>query len=184
MTQDDPEGLFKLLTQHISWYPLMEPRDIYKLLYQGVMGSEHLRTSTVEYIWNLRSEFERLQPDRNQRLLEPVRPDQALFRLNLRVFKNRQMKIDLLFSSLIETTRVMIGNREEMEAVWAAFTQWCLHGQVDRFEIKKIYQLSLWLFKSGFPAVHHSEIYRREYQPAYRLISAKFVRELGLANAM
>ena len=181
--QDDPGSLLNLLLQHLSWYPLMEPRDVYKLLYQGVMGSEHLLTSSVEYIWNLRSEFERLQPDINQRLLEPVRPDETLFRLNLRAFKTRQMKIDKLFSPLIETTRVPNGSRNEVEAVWAGFTQWCLQGHVCRFEIKKIYQFSLWLFEMEFPAVHHSEIYRREYQPAYRLISNEFIRMLGLADA-
>jgi hypothetical protein len=183
MMQDDPDSLLKLIQQHLSWYPLMEPRDIYKLLYQGVMGSEHLLTSSVEYIWHLRSEFERLQPDRNQRLLEPVRPDGTLFRLNLHAFKSRQMKIDLLFSSLIETARVNTGSKNEVEAVWAGFTRWCLHGQVGRFEIKRIYQFSLWLFRMEFPAVHHSEIYRREYQPAYRLISNKYIHMLGLADA-
>ena len=35
---DSPENLVELLKQHLSWYPLMEPRDIYKLLYQGVRG--------------------------------------------------------------------------------------------------------------------------------------------------
>jgi len=183
MMQDDPDSLFMLLQKHLSWYPLMELRDIYKLLYQGVMGSEHLLTSSVEYIWHLRSEFDRLQPDRNQRLLEPVRPDQTLFRLNLRAFKTRQMKIDLLFPSLIETARVINGSGNEVEAVWAAFTHWYLHEHAGKFEIKEIYQFSLWLFNMKFPAVHHSKIYRREYQPAYRLISAKFIRELGFANA-
>ncbi len=181
--QDDPDDLLKLLRQHLSWYPLMEPRDIYKLLYQGVMGSEHLLTSSEEYIWHLRSEFERLQPDVNQRLLEAVRPDLTLFRLNLRAFKTRQVKIDLLFSSLIETAQAINGSKNEIQAVWAGFTQWCLQGRVGRFEIKKIHQFSLWLFEREFPAVHHSEIYRREYQPTYRLIYNKFIRRLGLADA-
>jgi hypothetical protein len=57
VTLDDPESLLKLIQQHLSWYPLMQPRDVYKLLYQGVMGSEHMinpsRNSPVIYTLSL-----------------------------------------------------------------------------------------------------------------------------------
>jgi hypothetical protein len=38
-----------LVQLHSGWYPLMELRDVYKLLYQGVMGPEHSIASSEEF---------------------------------------------------------------------------------------------------------------------------------------
>ena len=99
---DSPENLVELLKQHLSWYPLMEPRDIYKLLYQGVMGSEHLISSPEAFSQYLLEEFEPLPLDRSERLLEPVRPDRTLFRVNLRAYKYHQQHVSLLIPLLLE----------------------------------------------------------------------------------
>lgn len=181
--QADPEGLFNLLQQHLSWYPLMEPRDIYKLLYQGVMGSEHLVNSPEEFTRRLRFEFEPLLADPNQRMLELLRPDQSLFRLNLRAYKTRQVGVDLLTPALLETSQLIAGSKTELLLVWAEFEQLCEQGHFGNFKIYNIHQFHKWLAQMDFPAVHHSNIYRREYQPSYRLISAKFIPGLGLTNA-
>lgn len=169
-----------LLKMHFSWYPLMELRDVYKLLYQGVMGAEHLMPSREEYTACLENEFEPLQPDPTARLLEVVRPDGALFRLNLRPYKARQQGLNKLISCLLETGQVIKGTKPELFAAWEEFTQLSLHGQIKQFDAKTIEQFKQWLEQLDYPAIHHSEIYRNEYQPAYRLIAAKFIHELGI----
>ncbi len=183
MMQNNPEGLLSLLEQHLSWYPVMEPRDIYKLLYQGVMGSEHLLTTAEEYTQYLHYEFETLQPEVSQAMLEPVRPDGALFRLNLRPYKSHLQSIDILTPTLLESARIVFGNITELRAVWESFVQYCHQGRIHHFDTTFIHQFSGWLDEVDYPAVHHSEAYRRAYQPAYRLISAKFIPELGLNDA-
>lgn len=182
--QDNPGSLLKLIQQHLSWYPLMEPRDIYKLLFQGVMGSEHMIPTRQEFIRRMYSEFERLQPDQHQRVLEPVRSDQLLFRLNLRAYKSQPVSIDQLFTALLESARLISGCTTELQTVWGVFVQLCEQGHISKFNISTIQRFTHWLEQMKFPAVHHSEIYRREYQPAYRLISAKFIPDLGLADAI
>jgi hypothetical protein len=182
MMQTDPSGLQILLQKHLSWYPLMELRDVYKLLYQGVMGAEHLMPSREEYTSYLESEFEPLQPDPTERLLEPLRPDGALYRLNLRPYKACRLGLEQLISNLLDTTHVIRGTRLEMVSIWAEFAQLCLHGQVQQFDRASIEQFSRWLEQVEYPALHHSETYCRQYQPAYRLIAAKFIPELGLVS--
>ncbi len=66
---DDRDGLLWLLKQHLDWYPQMELRDVYKLLYQGVMGAEHLISSPEEFtrlfaigIWAPVARFTRTLP--------------------------------------------------------------------------------------------------------------------------
>jgi hypothetical protein len=183
MMQGDPGNLLKLLQQHMIWYPLMELRDIYKLIYQGVLGAEHLLSSPEEFIHHLRSELQYLQPDQNQAILEPVRSDQMLFRLNLCAYKSRQVSIDPLFHPLIETAHLNTGSKTDLLEVWSAFGKLYEQGHIGEFKTSAIFGFSKWLEEMGFPAVHHSEIYRREYQPAYRLISSKYIPELGLMDA-
>jgi len=183
MMQDDPESLLKLLELHFAWYPLVELRDVYKLLYQGAMGSEHLLTSSEEFTRYLRDEFERLQPDPSQRFLEPVRPDGTLVRLNLHAYKSRQVSVDLLISSLLETAHLITGTQSELRVAWLEFVQCCHHGQVSKFDTSSVDQFSQRLEELEYPAMHHSEIYHREYQPAYRLISTWFIPMLGMTDA-
>jgi hypothetical protein len=183
MMPDEPDSLVGLLQQHLSWYPLMKPRDIYKLLYQGVMGSEHLISSPEEFTRRLHLEINRLQPKPLERLFEPVRPDQTLLRLNLRPHKSHHLGIDRLSPSLLETTRFVTGDLSDLKATWLSFIQYCETGQITNFKIGELHQVTRWLEKMEFPLVHHSETYRREYQPAYRLIAAKFVSGLRLEYA-
>ncbi len=183
MTQDDPEGLLPLLEQHLSWYPLMELRDFYKLIYQGVMGSEHLLTSAESYTQYLQAEFRLIQPDASQRLLEPIRRDEALFRLNLAPYKVRQLELDRLTAYFLETAQIVYGTKSELRAVWTAFVELCLHGHICNFEANVILRFSKRVEEADYPAMHHSEIYRQAYKPAYRLLAGKYISALELNNA-
>ena len=183
MTLDDPESLLNLIQQHLSWYPLMQPRDVYKLLYQGVMGSEHMIHSQQEFTSYLHVEFEQLQPDPTQHLLEPIRPDGSLLRLNLRRYKSRQFDLDLLAQFLMKTAQLITGTQAELRATWDIFVHLCHDSQLSVFDINAVDQFSRKLNQLDYPAMHHSETYAREYQPSYRLLSANFIHPLGLIDA-
>jgi hypothetical protein len=178
----NPGGLLTLLQKHLGWYPLMEPRDVYKLLYQGVMGAEHLMPSREEYTRYLMDEFESLEPDTTGRLLEPLRPDGALYRLNLRPYKARLLGLDQLIAYLLETAHMVTGSSTELHTTWIEFIELCERGQITQFTVDSVQGFGHWLVEMGFPAVHHSDIYIREYRPAYRLISTHFIYGLGFGN--
>ena len=181
--QDKAESFNELVKQHLDWYPLMEARDIYKLLFQGMMGSEHLISSVDEFTQYLRREFDPLPANPSERLLEPVRPDQCLLRLNLRAYKCHQPYVDLLIPVLLETAQAFSGDLVDLQAAWTSFVQSCEQGQITNFQLDQVHQFTLWLEKHRFPAAHHSEAYAREYQPAYRLISNDFIHQIGLGDA-
>lgn len=182
--QPEPPDLPTLLNLHFSWYPLMELRDVYKLLFQGVMGAEHLMPSREEYTRYLEGEFTPLQPDPAERLLEPVRPDGVLFRLNLRPYKARQEGIGQLIPYLLETANVVTGTKSQLQSMWAEFTRLCREGQIPQFDAASIDQFNRWLEGIDYPALHHSESYGRLYKPAYRLIAGKFTTYLGFNNPL
>lgn len=184
MTQLDSLGLLDLFEQHLVWYPRMQLRDIYKLIYQAVLGSEHLISSSEEFSRHLQLEYERLEPDSSQQLFEPLRPDGSLFRLNLRPYKSRQLGLGRLISPLLLTPQLATGTRAELQATWHVFTELCRQGFVRNFSETDIRKFDQQLAGQDFPAMHHSEVYRRLYQPAYRLISTHLIPELGLADAV
>lgn len=161
----------------------MQLRDAYKLIYQASMGPEHSVQTPQEFAHRLALEFAPLLPDPHQHLLEPVRDDQSLYRLNLRAYKAKLHDLSQLVPWLLQTSALAKGTKSELLAVWAAFVLLCERGVIDTFRLPVIYEFTHWLEREDFPAVHHSEIYRREYQPAYRLISAQFIPNLGLNNA-
>jgi hypothetical protein len=183
MMQLDQPGLLQLLRQHLGWYPQMQLEDVYKLIYQAVLGSEHLVSSAEQFSHYLELEFQHLQPDPHQQLFEPLRTDGSLLRLNLRPYKSRHLNSSALIHPFLMTAKLASGTRAELEATWQAFSQLCHPGKLAVFDTTGLHQFTQLLEQQGYPALHHSETYRRLYQPAYRLISASLIPQLELADA-
>jgi hypothetical protein len=168
-------SLVDLVELHLSWYPFMETRDIYKLIYQGVMGPEHLIPSSEVFLSKLEEEFERAIPDQDERLTEPVSCDHTVYRVNLRAYKYRHRRIQRLFKSVMETARGISGELIDVRRLWMDFVRACESGILINFILEDILEFTTWLEKHQYPAVHHSEVYHQRYQPSYRIISHQFI---------
>lgn len=179
----DTQGWLNILRQHFTWYPEMQLQDVYKLLYQGVMGSEHLAPSRQKFISRLQKEFDSLPPDIHLTLLEPIRADRKLFRLNLRAYKTHQPSIDPIISFFLDTVGLTSGTKVELVNIWHVVAQWYDQSHREIFSVSSLRQFNHWLEQENYPAVHHSEVYRENYQPSYRLISDQFIPLLGVADA-
>jgi hypothetical protein len=181
--ETDPSSLLQLLQTHLGWYPQMELGDVYKLIYQGAMGPEHLVATRQEFARRLVAELEIIQPDPEQHLLEPVRTDQSLYRVNLRAYKSRSHEIERLLSLLLQTSKLASSEKADLLMTWAVFVHLCEQGELGVFEVLEVDKFSRWLKQEDYPIIHHSEAYHRLYQPAYRLVGAQFVLELGMSEA-
>ena len=182
MMTADADAWLGLIQQHLGWYPLMELPDVYKLLYQGVMGPEHMVATQQEFSRRLIAEFE-IQPlgDTHQ-VLEVIHPDHILFRLNLRPYKVQHSSIDSLIPAMLATTKSIVGTLDDLESVWLDFTNSCKRGDMANFPSPQLDEFSRRLKQQGYPPFHHSEAYAKEYQPAYRLIASEFLEEVGLTD--
>jgi len=167
----DHEGLFRLIDQHLRWYPCMEPRDVYKLLYQGVLGPEHNIENETAFRERLLAEFASLEARQGEPLYEPVRPDGSLLRINLRPFKLQNGDLESLIAACLAAGRQKWGELEELKLAWGAFCGLCQEGRWPEFALADISVLSAWLEAQGHRAVHHSPAYRSCYQPSYRLVA-------------
>jgi len=167
----DSEGLSRLIDQHMNWYPSMEPRDVYKLLYQGVLGPEHNVVDENAFRERLLAEYAPLEACQEERLSESVRPDGSLLRVNLRAFKFRDGDLESLILACLSAGRQEWGVLDELKVAWDAFCGFCREGRWPGFGPTSVSECSVWLEARGYPAVHHSPIYRSCYRPSYRLIA-------------
>jgi len=167
------EQIAVLIGEHLSRRPGMEPRDIYKLIYQSVRGPEHMITSPSAFTERLTAEWESLDLAGSDPLWEAIRPDRSLLRLNLRPYKSRGSDLEKLVTACLETACRIWGTQAELEQAWEGFTSACRDRSFSGVVLDQVEIFTSWLDANGYPAVHHSESYRSLYRPAYRLVAAE-----------
>jgi hypothetical protein len=150
----------------------MSPRDMYKLLYQGVRGPEHIITSPQAFTEHLAEEWDELDIAKGDPLWESIRPDCSLLRLNLRPFKALGGDRDELAAACLETGRRSWGTQAELLLAWDHLITACKQNLWPGPSLNEVVAFTSWLEEKGFPPVHHSERYRGLYRPAYRLVAA------------
>ncbi len=143
----------------------MEPCDLYKLVYQGAMGSSHFFLSEAAALENLRKEMRALKPHGEENLIENIPTTAGMVRVHLRPWLAEGLNPEILIRSFVRTGREFTGKTEDIELLWQA------SGESDYF-IRK-------MAKKGYPSVHHSETYRKLYHPAYRVVQASILKEEG-----
>jgi len=163
----------------MNWYPSMEPRDVYKLLYQGALGPEHNVVDENAFRERLLAEYAPLEACPEERLSESVRPDGSLLRINLRAFKFRDGDLESLIAACLSAARREWGGSGDLRLAWGSFCGLCQEGRWPGFAPASLSDCSVWLKARGYPAVHHSPIYRSCYHPSYRLIAMAALRALS-----
>ena len=166
-------GSSHIIRTHVELYPVMQARDVYKLLYQSICGAEHLMTSARAFEQYLRAEFEAETAADDEPLLVPLRMDGLLSRINLRPYKARGGSVEALMNEcMLAMLPVDEYTRMALRRVWDAFVIDCQSGSWSSLALTDVLELDAWLRQRDYAALHHSEQYRLAYRPAYRLVRA------------
>ena len=173
-----PDTWDELIDQHARRYPRWQVQDVYKLLYQALLGPAHAVTSRADFGRRLRDELERVVADERALLWEPIRPDGRLGRVHLRRFKADAGDPAALIKACLDTAEECWGAPSELRAAWAQFVAGCYAGRWAHAP-SQVREFSAWLEASGYPDVHHSEVYRAAYSPAYRLVGRRWCTVVG-----
>ena len=174
MTMEENNSLdqwIELISRHIQLRPAMTARDVYKLLYQGILGPEHIMPSAEIFTARLREEIQSLQADPDEPLLEPIRPDSRLNRLNLRPWLSQDKNLEWLVKACLETGKLRWETQQEFRQVWYRFADLIQDGFFPGLSLAETQALQVWLEENNFPAAHHSKDYLSIYRPAYRLVA-------------
>jgi len=170
-----PTALACLLDAHLSRYRLMQPGDVYKLLYQGILGSEHLIASPEEFAARLQQEYDAVSAKDVEPLWEAVRRDGALGRLNLRPFKAQSGSLEMLTRACLETAEQVWGAPQDLRDAWITFVALCRSGHWTVFSLPQVLGLAARLEEQDYPPVHHSPRFTEAYRPAYRLVAREWI---------
>lgn len=170
------ESLEQVLRRHARKYPMMQPTDAVKLIYQNVFGGGHLIRDPEACRNALQREYECTPQDPHAPLLESI--GNGLVRVMLNAVDANNYSIRQLGEDFIRSSEAHKGNlnsflikleilRKVTDSGSFGFTLEELEAYLEEYK------------RAGYPMVSHSEQYRRFYNPAYRIVLASiFSKEI------
>ena len=162
------EELKMILSEHAKRYPLMQPRDAVKLIYQNEFGGGHLIRDEQSVLNYLRREYESVEKDSTMPLYEDI--GNGIVRVNLAAVKPEDL--EQLGKDFIRSAAEHTGTKERFLQKLDVLRQLTAAGHFSFGMIEMESYLSEYM-KSGCPMVSHSEQYRQNYAPAYRIIHGR-----------
>jgi hypothetical protein len=164
----------RILAEHVARYPLLGIRDIYKLVYQGVMGSEHaVRDAAQVHAW-LESEVASLRDGPVEPVIDPISKDGDIVRVNLRPYVAENRDLTVLNTAFVQTANEHRGTYEELEQFWL-FAEYLAENGELTFTNHALHRFFEEMRELEFPSVHHSKGYTEAYKPAYRVVRHEFL---------
>lgn len=164
----------KVLQDHLSRYPALQIQDLYKLLHQAALGSEHAVSDRGSVERWLSHELAEMGEGIPEPLTDPISHDGDLVRVHLRSYMAARHDPMLLLDAFIRTANEYHGDPQFLEQYWQEAVA------ISSFPASEMDDFFQGLKDKSFPAVHHSAEYERLYRPAYRVVSLVFCPELRL----
>ncbi|MDE5893218.1 MAG: hypothetical protein K2H45_09875 [Acetatifactor sp.] len=185
-------SILEILTLHGQRYPLMEPADYGKLLYQNEFGPEHMISSPESVLEWLAGEWAEAahsasgMPTTSQAAMEQASQGEEscdttnpadhiedignhLYRFHLAGGYDLSVAAPLLARLFFLTAQQHQGTTEGLMEKLDLLQK---HGQQPGFP-----SLEPWLteyIQAGCPALHHSEVFRQAYTPHYRILRDEY----------
>jgi hypothetical protein len=166
-----------ILADQIARYPQMEIQDLYKLILQATMGSEHAISSVDAARSWLRRELASLSEGPEEPMSDVISSDGNIVRVNLRPFIQGGGDPSSLLNAFVRTANEYRGTEERLLDHWFFAEQMAEDGELP-FEPSQMRAFIKKLEKDGFPAVHHSTRYEEAYHPAYRVIKREYLADV------
>ena len=160
------EELQKVLREHAKRYPLMQPRDAVKLIYQNEFGGGHLIRDEQACLNYLRREYADLEKDPTTPLYEDI--GNGIIRVNLAAL--REEDLEQLGKAFIDSAAKHKGTLDSFLNKLEVLRTLTAEG-VFAFDLDALNSYLSEYEAAGYPAVSHSEQYRQAYKPAYRIIN-------------
>ena len=166
--------LESLINYHFKLYPKMQIEDLYKMIYQSVMGPGHLLEDGAVAFRSLKNEMEK-RAGKAKNLFIDIGLDNDLVRVNLNVFQEKIGDAQKLFSAIKETAKIIKPDKSKLQKVWCQVGQIFAGGEPHFLSYSIWKEFTEFLQKNNFPHIPHSEIYKKNYCPSYRVVLRKYL---------
>jgi len=159
------EELRAILIAHAKRYPLMQPTDAVKLIYQNEFGGGHLIRDEQACLNYLRREYTSVAKDPTVPLYEDI--GNGIIRVNLAAVKPEDL--EQLGRAFIDSAAKHKGTMDRFLNKLEVLRKLANEG-VFNFDTNALNAYLSEYEAAGYPAVSHSPEYRQAYKPAYRII--------------
>ena len=159
------EELRAILIAHAKRYPLMQPTDAVKLIYQNEFGGGHLIRDEQACLNYLRREYTSVAKDPTVPLYEDI--GNGIIRVNLAAVKPEDL--EQLGRAFIDSAAKHKGTMDRFLNKLEVLRKLANEG-VFNFDTNALNAYLSEYEAAGYPAVSHSPEYRQAFKPAYRII--------------
>lgn len=158
------------LIEQIKKHPCMQPQDVVKLCYQAAFGAEHLLSDISAARKYFDEEFDSAEPCGGE-LFEALSDEVS--RIDLGAWKNSGLPSEWLFRMFVASASVKKNGMEAFDRYLCQAEE--AFGENMGFSPDE-WRAFLEEYKTqGVHAVHHSNIYRENEKPAYRIVDRRFL---------
>lgn len=171
-----------IIETQVARYPKMQPQDVVKLVYQHVFGNGHMVSSRENSLDFLKKEYETVKfahagEDWSQ---VPFTEDIGNWytRVNLLALKDEEQLISLN-DAFVASAELSGGSQEYFLSRLYFLRELASYGMFEFDEEDMAAYLEQYE-KEGYPMVSHSGRYKEFYDPAYRVVDARYIRLFGL----
>lgn len=152
----------------------MQVMDLYKLLHQATLGSEHaVHDEQAARDW-LERELAEMGDGPDEPLLDPISPDGQIVRVHLRPYLRAGREPEALLHAFVRTANEFRGSKGKLKQYGASTARMATKGWLP-FARREVEVFFTEIEKQGFPAVQHSKTYKRAYRPAYRVVAREYL---------
>ena len=159
------EELKEILIAHAERYPLMQPADAVKLIYQNEFGGGHLIRDEQACLRYLRQEYDSITKYPDMPLCEEI--GSGIVRVHLAAV--RPQDLEQLGHVFVRSAASHTGSMERFLQKLEVLRLMTGRG-IFSFGLQELECYLSEYRKAGCPAVSHSEAYRKSYDPAYRVV--------------
>ncbi|NLO99848.1 MAG: hypothetical protein GX386_06120 [Clostridiaceae bacterium] len=168
------DDLVKILTQHAKKYPLMEPVDAVKLIFQNEFGGGHLITGKEAGLNRLQEEYRNIIQSDDITLHEDI--GNGIARINLSALDAYGLTIKKLNDIFVASSSIIQGSKESFIKKLNTLEKLTREG-LFKFDSHSLHAYLEVYISIGCPPVSHSKIYRDTYKPAYRVVCKNLMQE-------
>lgn len=165
------EELRQILRLHGQRYPLMQPTDAVKLIYQNEFGGGHLIKDPAAFFRYLSAEYEAVKGEPTNEKYELL--GNGVLRIHLRALRPEELAP--LGRAFLRSAAEHRGSVESFRQKLTLLEDLTREG-IFSFDLDALWDCLTDYEKLGFPMISHSLQYREAYRPAYRIITESYSR--------
>ena len=171
------DALKDICLEQARRYRKMQPQDAVKLVFQNEFGGGHLISNANVSMEYLNEEAAGLDPSNAQPLFEDI--GNNICRVNLEPFIAKGYSLSTINRLFVVSSNLIKGSTDSLNDKLSLLCSIADECQFN-FSAHDLYEYLDSYKKDNYPIPRHSDIYRKAYKPAYRVISKKYIKYLNV----